>query len=245
MTAWLGAVLAPPTAAASEPEPAATDPRAADEAYEQAEQAYARGEMLEAAEALQRAYALDPRPMFLYRRGHALREAGSCRAAITSFEAFIAVATAPEDREVAQGWIDHCQRVLATEPEPEPEPELKPEPKPEPDPAPVADPPPQRIDRWGLAGVGVGSGLVVLGGALLGSSYAVATNGAATQTETEYLARDHRTAALSVSGITIMAVGGATLVAAGIRLGVVASRRHRDMASSRVGVVAGGLLVRF
>lgn len=241
--AWLGGaeVSVERVALASEPAAASHDPRAADEAYAQAEQAYARGEMLEAAEALRRAYALDPRPMFLYRRGHALREAGSCRAAIGSFEAFIAVTTAPEDRKVAQEWIDHCQRVLATEPEPEPEPELQPDPEP----VPVAEPSPPRIDRWGLAGVGVGSGLAVAGGALFGSSYAVANGGSATQTEPEYLARERRTAALSSSGIVMLSVGGAVLVAAGIRLAVVASRRRSENTASRVGVAAGGVLVRF
>ena len=109
-------------------------------------------------------------------------------------------------------------------------------PEPEPGPEPEPSPPPSRVDRWGIAGIGVGTGLVVLGGALLGSSHAVATGGAATQTETQYLARERRTAALSVSGIAMLSVGGAVLVAAGIRLGVVASRRRAEKGSPRVGV---------
>lgn len=244
LVAWIAAAVIPVAHAAapggSEAAPA-RDPRAADEASAEAERAFERGEMLEAAEALERAYALDPRPMFLYRRGYVLREAGSCRAAIEAFEAFLAVTTIPEDRKVAQEWIDHCERVLAREPEPGAAPE------PAPAPTPVADSPPPRVDRLGIAGVGVGTGLVVLGGALLGSSYAVATGGSPTQTETEYLAREHRTTALSTAGITTMSIGGAVLVAAGIRLGLVASRRRERSreSSARLGVTAGGVLVRF
>lgn len=239
-------------AAASEPEAAGQDPRGADAAYQEAEAAYQRGEWLEAAEALERAYALDPRPTFLYRRGHALREAGSCRAAIASFEAFLAVASNPEDRQEAQGWIDHCERVLASEPAPADEASTEPEPEPQPstEPGPATSPP--RIDPWGVAGVGVGAGLVVLGGALLGASHAVASGGTATQTETEYLARERRAAALSISGIVSMSVGGAALLAGAIRLGVLASRRRADARSSaahrdagRVAFTVDGVIVRF
>jgi tetratricopeptide (TPR) repeat protein len=255
---WLGRVLAvgigaglgPHAAAASEPEGAGQDPQGADAAYQEAEAAYQRGEWLEAAEALERAYALDPRPTFLYRRGHALREAGSCRAAVASFEAFLAVANDPADRQEAQGWIDHCQRVLASEGEPE-DASTEPEPDPSTAPEPETSPPP-RIDPWGTAGVGAGAGLVVLGGALFGASQAVASGGPATQTETEYLARERRTAALSISGIVSMSVGGAALLAGAIRLGVLASRRRADArtsdarkAAGRVAITIDGVIVRF
>jgi tetratricopeptide (TPR) repeat protein len=230
--------------AATEPEgkAAAHDPQAADRAYEEAQQAYQRGEMLVAAAALQRAYALDPRPMFLYQRGHALREAGSCRAAIGSFEAFAEVATAPEDRQAARDWIEHCRQVLATEPEPGPEPVVVLEPEPEPSESP---PPPRRPDRWGWAGVGVGAGLLVGGAAAFGASHAVAGAGPAAETEPAYLARERRASALAISGITLMAVGGAVLVAAGIRLGIVASRRRSTDGSSRVVATVGGVALRF
>jgi tetratricopeptide (TPR) repeat protein len=243
VAAWLGGMVSPPAHAVAPSEAEARDPRAADEAYAQALAAYERGEMLEAAEGLARAYALDPRPIFHYQRGHALREAGSCRTAIEAFEAFIAVATTPEDRRDGQDWIDHCRRVLAAEPEPEVAP--APEPEPEVAPAPEPEPEPRRVDRWGIAGVGVGAGLLVGGAALLGSSYAVAAGGSATPTETDYLARERRTAGLSISGIALMAVGGAALVAASIRLGVVAARRRGDGATSRVAVAPGGVVVRF
>jgi tetratricopeptide (TPR) repeat protein len=246
----IGAGLGPHAAAASEPEGAGQDPRGADAAYQEAEAAYQRGQWLEAAEALERAYALDPRPTFLYRRGHALREAGSCRAAIGSFEAFLAVANEPADREEAQGWIDHCRRVLASEPSPEDETETEPQPSTEPEPEPATSPP--RVDPWGAAGVGAGAGLVVLGGALFGASHAVASGGPATQTETEYLARERRTAALSISGIVSMSVGGAALLAGAIRLGVLASRRRGATRSSearrdmgRVAIAIDGVVVRF
>ncbi len=224
--------------------PPERDPVAAEEAYRRAQQAYERGEMLEASRDLKRAYDLDPQPTYLYQRAHALREAGSCRAAIESFEAFFEVTTVPEDRQAAREWIDHCERVLAQE---------QPEPAAQPDPAVTERTPdqeeqvpvtaaPDRLDRWGLAGLGAGAGVLLGGASLYGASFAVARPRAG-EAEDEYEARGRRSQALAVSGITLMAVGGALLLAGGLRLGL--ARRSSRRTAARLQPALGGVALRF
>ncbi len=223
--------------------PATTpDPEAAQRALDEAERAADREDLLGVAKALEQAYRFDPQPRYLYMRANVLREAGSCRAAIAVFEEYLEVATTPED---AREWIEQCEQVVASEPEVEPEVETE---ETEPVAAPVDDDPSVSDERrgpdpWGVVGLGVGGAVALGGGIVLGTSYGLARNPQG-ETETDYEDRDRRTRVRAVSGVALISIGAAVMVAGGIRLGLVSKRRRSAMAR-RVQPSLGGMIVRF
>jgi tetratricopeptide (TPR) repeat protein len=118
--AVLLALLCCDTVASAEPEPApSTDP----EPYvTRATQHFKNHAYTAAAEALSRAYELDPRPLFLFNIGQAYRLADRPREAVAAYGQFLAVAPkhalSPEAKgyvETLRGLIVERERAAATE----------------------------------------------------------------------------------------------------------------------------------
>ena len=235
-TLAMGAAVPVPVRAAA---PAADhDPQAAREAQAEAGHRFDAGDYRGAAEALERAYALDPKLTYLFQRGQALRLDGDCEAALPVFEEVEQRATLTETRAAVAGWIEYCRERLAetsredTEVEPPGTPPAEPE-------AGEPDEPP-RPGRDVVAGVtlGVGSAATLTGvGLLIGS--AVAAQREPGEDELAYEQRVARSQRLEIAGAVVLAVGLATVVGAVARYGVV-RRRGR-----RLALAPSGLVLRF
>ncbi|HZO14972.1 MAG TPA: tetratricopeptide repeat protein [Polyangiaceae bacterium] len=161
-------------------------------------------------------YRLQPHADFLYSLAQAERLRGDCRAAIDTYRAFLATAPPESEAELAKGHITSCERALAP-PAPKPRPK-RPPPKPTPAPAPE--------ERWyedqlghvlcalGVAVLGVGTALAVLG-----ESRARATHDPATLDDFEDAQSDAK--ALRIAAPITLAVGGALFVGGVVRFATV------------------------
>ena len=189
------------------------------------------GEFVEAADAFEEAFATTGDPAFVFGRAQALRRAGNCAAAIDELERFIALAPPAPDVEEANRVIDSCKRVLGIDDE-------TPPPVVEPAPAPIVDvaPPPVQPKPWhrdaaGAALLGSGLAIAAIGGGLLGGSY-VRARDRGVESETDWESRGDSVRTLSISGIVLLALGGALTIAGAARWGAVA-RRDRNAAHPR------------
>jgi hypothetical protein len=194
---------------------------------------FGAGEFVEAADAFEQAFAQTGDPAFVFGRAQALRRAGNCAAAIDELERFIALAPPAPDIEEANRVIDSCKRVLGIDDEPPP-PVVEPAPAPVPDVAiapPPAKPKPWHRDAAGAALIGSGLAIAAIGGGLLGGSYVRARDRNA-ESETGWESRGDAVRTLSVTGIVLLAVGGALTIAGAARWGAVA-RRDRNAARPR------------
>ncbi|HWB82045.1 MAG TPA: hypothetical protein VG755_44085 [Nannocystaceae bacterium] len=184
------------------------------------------GEFVEAADAFEQAFTQTGDPAFVFGRAQALRRAGNCAAAIEELERFIALAPPAPDVEEANRVIDSCKRVLGIDDEPPP-------PVVEPAPPPVVDiaPPPAKPKPWhrdaaGAALLGSGLAVAAIGAGLLGGSY-VRARDRDLESETQWQTRGDTVRTLSVTGIVLLALGGALTIAGAARWGAVA-RRDRN-----------------
>jgi tetratricopeptide (TPR) repeat protein len=193
-----------------------------------------RDEFLEAADAFERAHALDPQPDYLFARAQALRLAGRCDDAIAVYLRFLE--TAPPEDEVIEAKLRmaECQQTIIAEPtaeEPEGVVATAPPPIPPPRPTPEVDRPrvqelPRR-DKAGGALVGTGSLVAAIGvGLVIGASQIAARADDAT-TERDYGNAFTRANRLSAIGISLASVGGALLLGGIVRYVVVAKQRRR------------------
>lgn len=224
------AVAPVPTTEVPEGPPAQEDPAV------RAARHFDAGEFVEAADAFEQAFAQTGDPAFVFGRAQALRRAGNCAAAIDELERFIALAPPAPDVEEANRVIDSCKRVLGLDDEPPP-------PRVEPAPAPSIDvaPPPPKPKPWhrdaaGAALLGSGLAVAAIGGGLLGGSYTRARD-RELESETQWQSRGDSVRALSITGIVLLAVGGALTIAGAARWGAVA-RRDRDALANRGSVIA-------
>ncbi|MEM9461117.1 MAG: hypothetical protein AAGF11_43535 [Myxococcota bacterium] len=226
--------------------PAATDPARARFEYEAAKQHFEAEEYLEAAKALERAYAHDPQLDYLYQRGHALRLAGNCEAALMVFGEVEHAVEGSAQREEVATWIERCRRVLdegAVGSSPAADP-VAPDPSPSDPPGRPPDrPSPVRRDLAAGLTLGLGSAAVVAGSALLISSATTARGGDATENELDYEARVRRSDALELSGAIVLSVGAVAVVAAVVRYAVLHRRRTR-LVFGAPGRRLGGLIGR-
>jgi hypothetical protein len=196
------------------------------------------GRYTEAAAVFVQAYEILGAPPLLFGQAQALRKAGDCASAVEVFERFIAATTVSEDREEARRLVALCRAAMpepqeASSPIPiEPAPRTPP-PRSDPRSNPGADPP-RRPGRDVLGGVtvGVGSTLTVLGAVLLGTSHGLASDRSG-ETEDAWLRRSRTIDSLSVTGVSLLAVGGAALLTGIIRYAVIARRGRRATRSAR------------
>lgn len=130
-------------------------------------------------DALNKAYALDPKPELHFSMGQVYIKMGRCPDAIVAYEQFIASKPNAVNVDVAKEAITACKAAAIVAPDPPPmEPPKDPEPPTDPVPPPVEDlppniqqPPPKHTvtgERWyqdklGVALVGGGGALVVAG----------------------------------------------------------------------------------
>ncbi len=202
-----------------------------------AEGLFGAGRYEEAIRLLEEAYALDPKPRYIYGQAQAEKLAGNPRRAIALFEAYLELDVGPEQEAAAHEAIHACEQELPDEPPPPARVVVPPTSSPRfvGDPSPPTRPPrerPRRSDtHWarnplggtfgglGLVAVGVGAGLIAKG---------VADRRAASRTSSEVefdqLGRSAR--GFGISGVSVLSVGGALLVAATVTYAVVARRRR-------------------
>lgn len=215
----------------------------ASEAYAEARRYFEAQEYLAAAEALRRAFELDPNPDYLYQRGHALRLAGSCTGALEAFREVETLVESDVQRSEVGRWIAHCQRVVDELPPPsaQPDPMVAP---PDRSVTPTAPAPPPRPRTDVAAGVtlGVGAGLSATGIGLLVGAAVLADRIVDLETEPAYDDRRARVQSLQIAGAVVLGVGAVAMVTASIRYTVLGVRRRRALA---LRVHAGGLGIRF
>lgn len=145
------------------------------------------------------------------------------------FEQFIAQSPPADDVQAARDVIAQCREVLGLG-EAGAEPDAAPPPEPEPPPEDPLEP------RWyadplGGALLGGGLGVAVIGGGLYGAGF-VRARDPIDETETEHDLRTRRVRGLSAAGVTLLATGGALIIAGVVRYAVVA-RRGRAIRSAR------------
>ena len=237
--------------------PSAADLERARSEYVAAKQHFEAEEYLEAAKALERAYAHDPQLDYLYQRGHALRLAGHCEAALAVFAEVEQAVEGSAQREEIVTWIEHCRRVLdegaVGMPSPVDPVALDPSASPSapferpPDRPPEPLPPARRDLAAGLT-LGLGSAAVVAGSALLISSATMARGGGATENELDYEARVRRSDGLELSGALVLSAGAVAVAAAIVRYAVLHRRRTRLVfrvpGRRRVGLIGRGSVAR-
>ena len=206
----------------------------------------------EAAEAFARAYALDPRPQYVFARAQALRFAGDCDQAIAGYREFIALAPPQAAIDEARGHITTCggdpdaaasAATKASEPSP-------PAPRVEPTPVRVDPPPEPPPRRWWRDPTGhvlgwTGLAAAAVGGGFLGEGLARRARGQRADDEQSYRDARRGGATLLHAGIPLVSIGGALVLASVIRFAVVGARakrqRARKPALSQRGVVPFGL----
>ncbi len=123
-------------------------------------------------DALNKAYALDPRPEVHFSLGQVYVKMGRCPDAIVAYEQFIASKPGGDAVGMAKEAIDACKAAAVVTPDPppvEPQPELPPTPPPvDPTPPPVQPPVKDTTGLWyqdkvGVALVGGGAAATLVG----------------------------------------------------------------------------------
>jgi tetratricopeptide (TPR) repeat protein len=115
--------------------------------FERSSALYNAGRYGEAIDALKAAYAIDPRPDFLYALGQMERKRGDCKAAIGYYQRYVDTGPSSQRTVATLLQIDRCEEELASapvRPTPAPPPAARPEAAPEP-PAVPAEPPPASV----------------------------------------------------------------------------------------------------
>lgn len=216
----------------------ATTPTTEESAFDRAQRHFAAEEWDEAVEALIEAYALDPNPDLLYARAQAERMRGKCRVAIALYERYLE--SEPSAAQIADTKVNirRCEESLfaaeASDPDegaesPEPEKKVT---------APTPAAPPPADDRPRRAPVDA------VGAVLLAGAIATTATGATLwvlgarwretapdePTEDEYRDLRRRGRGSTAAGISLIGVGVALAVGAGIRYGQLARRRRVSVA---------------
>jgi tetratricopeptide (TPR) repeat protein len=175
--------------------------------------AYAVGRYDQAIEAFQQAYQLDPTPDLLYALAQAQRMKGDCKAAATSYRAYLR--TGPSERSAAPARqnLERCEQELAKPAPPQPTVEVMTPPPSEP-----AVPPRRwQSDRAAAVLMGLGGAAVVAGSVSWGVGEAGAQSLAAASSYDQFAARAGDADAYDrerIGGIVSVAVGGVLAVVA-------------------------------
>ncbi len=172
---------------------------------------------------LKRGQKIDPRPEFSYALGQVYRAKGNCPEAVKHYEAFLESAPPPKQAEAARRNIERCKELMApvTPPPPKPEPEPPPVVAPPPPPPPV-EPPPTVIRRawyrnWTAHALVAGGVATLVTGVVVWQQGRLTIDRAwSADTYESYVARSRdlsRADAMQKSGVALMGVSGALLVA--------------------------------
>ena len=211
-------------------------PPAPQSANDDAAQAIREGRYADAAEAFAQEYERTGDPALVFGQAQALRRAGDCKAAIEVFERFIATTPPQADVEAASRAIDECRAIVGAEPAVDPTPQ----------PTAALEPAPP-LRHWskdppGAVLMGLGAALTVTGAALFGASAAIADDRPGSEADLE----DHRRRVTRMwnGGLGLLVGGGAVMIAAAIRWGIVA-RAHDRARAPRLSTSAGGFTIRF
>ena len=196
-----------------------------------AKQLYEEGKAAEALDELNIAYQLDPSPELLYAIAQTHVVLGKCDEAIKFYEQFLATDPKEGPARKAREAIDHCKTAA-------PQPEPTPPPPPPPAPAPVDEAGPR---AWyknpvGLALVGGGVVVGVIGGVLYTSArndFDSAKTASDYPTHHDLIERGRSRRTLSV----VAGVGGVALVGAGVAYIVIS---HRSQAANVAVAPANG-----
>ena len=225
------ALSLPPSALAGPP---AQTVEQAKTALRQGQAAYDRGDFAAAMESFERAYELDPQPVYLYPWAQAARNAGDCTLSRELYQRFLDSGVQGDARKAAEQNMTRC------EPEPEPAPVPEPEPEatlpPDDDPTAPTDvtthPPDERRkpDALGVVLLSTGAVAAAAGVAVLGISGArIAEQSDATDHD-RFDELDRSIDRLQIAGGITLGVGAALLLGGAIRLGRVRRTRGRAVA---------------
>ena len=218
------------------------DPEAM-QAFTDAQAAFNAQNFEEASRLLEKAYMIEPKMDLLYPWAQAERNLGNCDVAIDLYQQFLDAGAEGQFAEAAQQNIDRCKEEVGEEEEEEfiPAPTgdpleddpLEEEPEPEPEPEPVKEKDDQpKTKKWyadpvggvlfgvGLAGVGVGAGLLGVAGSTARGADDAATNDG-------YLEERDRATKFRNGGAIVLSIGGALLVGAIIRYAIVAKKNKQ------------------
>jgi hypothetical protein len=192
-----------------------------------------RGEFASALRLIDEAETLYPHHRWHFFRAAILSETGDCEAAIPEYEAYLAEETLPANVASAEAGLGACEKQtvqaepVASEPPPPSmaapapaDPPTKPGPEPRGAGAWARDPTAIVLVTSGLVGVGVGAGLFIQGIRKRDEAESADDLGGFDSA----FARAQR---FHTAGIVTLALGGALVVGAAIRFGVVASRARR------------------
>ena len=177
----------------------------------------------EAAEAFAREYERDPKPALLFGRGQALLRSGDCFGAIESFEEFLATEPPDADANAAREQVTYCREIIEANSKRNDEATDPVDPPP-----PVIDEPIRRAEPWhrdpmGSIFVGIGSPVLITGAILYGGSFGIA-NGTPPEQHTEHDRREGRVRGMAATGLTLLGVGTALVIAGAVRWAMVARR---------------------
>src|SRR5258705_10562601 len=89
--------------------PAGADPQSAAQHHEHGKELFKAKDYPGAVTEFAAAYAGDPQPKYLYNLAQAQRFSGDCKAAIASYEKFLATAPEPDDVGFANAGIAKCK----------------------------------------------------------------------------------------------------------------------------------------
>ncbi len=259
----LALATAAPGARAQPADAAAEAAATARELFVQAEHAYTAEEYAKAVNLLRRAYALAPRPAFLFNIAQAQRKLGQCDAARTSYQDYLLRETNPAHRERVERILrdmPSCDAQAATVPAAEPpQPEKKgitevTAPRPAPAPRDAVTPRNAPADQAPGAGVEIakwsllGAGTVSAG---LAAYFALDARGASddlehasvwSSDESEREARGKRSTTLA----WVCAGAGFSLLGAGLTLHFLSEPdRRRSVAGLELAPLAGGARASF
>ena len=206
--------------------PSVSDRESVQALAQKADAAFAKGDFAAAREALLEALALEPdNASLVYGLAQAERFLDNCPRAVELFDRFLLTDPPEEQARAARARRAECTDA----PPPEPERVVQPEPPPPRVVEPEPEPPPPRDDRPIRAGpalVGVGTGVAVIGAALIGAAFGTAARAPSASTQDEYRERAGRVTPLAAAGWTSLGVGLAVAIAGGIAWGVVKRRRR-------------------
>jgi tetratricopeptide (TPR) repeat protein len=227
-------------------------PLSAQDHAERGRQLYADERYAEAAQAFAQAYQQTGNPKYVYNQAQAERQAGDCRAAISSYREFLDHEPSDDQREKTENNIEVCEHELESQPAPIIR-ELPPSEPPTVEPPPPSPVPPisERDTSAGAAderraapwwGVGLGLGLVASGVAVAGAGagvfgWAVLVVSDASDPDAQ-LGRSYqdqrdqldRAQTARTAGAVVLGAGGLLMVGAIIRFAVAADDDSSAMA---------------
>lgn len=234
-----------------ETEPAAPDSRSEAELTTAATAAYEAGDFERVVELAAAAYALTGEVRHLYAQAQAEHARGNCAAALALYGRVLASDPDGELGGYAAEQIHRCESRLDQEAAVE-EDTVQPEtpaPEPETSPVPPPDPPAvldhdesksKRVDPLGTALLGSGLAVAAGGTTLTLLARSAANQARDTNDEATYTDHRNRWRGMLIGGSIALGVGGALLVGAAVRYGLVARSRGVGVATTGTGLTLHG-----